>query len=215
MPAIRERALESGVHELGDVELLSLVLGTGTAGNSVERVASALLEAAGGIEGIARLGPHAYSAQPGVGPVKATRIAAALELGRRVLIRSLSEERKVIDCFEAAAAWARPRLAALDHEEVWLLCLDGRSGLKSSTRVAQGGLHGCALTARDVLAPAVKHGAAAILLIHNHPSGDPQPSPDDVEMTRHVAKCADVIGIPLVDHIVVARGGARSILDVG
>ncbi len=211
MPAIRERALKSGVVELGDVELLSLLLGTGSVGCSVERVAQALLEAAGGLEGVARLGPHAFAAQVGVGPVKATRVAAALELGRRALIRSLSEERALIDCFEAAADWARPRLAALDHEEVWLLCLDGRSGLKASVRVAQGGLHGCAHPARDVLAPAVKNAAAAILLIHNHPSGDPEPSPDDVEMTRHVAKCADLIGIPLLDHVVVARGGARSI----
>lgn len=215
MPAIRERALQSGVHDLGDAELLSLLLGTGTAGRSVERVALALLESAGGIEGIGRLGPHAFAVQPGVGPVKAARLAAALELGRRVLLRSLAEQRDVIDCFEAAADWARPRLAALDHEEVWLLCLDGRSGLKASVRVAQGGLHGCALTARDVLAPAVKNGAAAILLVHNHPSGDPQPSQDDVEMTKHVAKCAELIGIPLLDHVVVARGGARSILDVG
>lgn len=215
MPEIRERALQSGVHDLGDAELLSLLLGTGTAGSSVEHVALALLESAGGIEGIGRLGPHAFAVQPGVGPVKAARVAAALELGRRVLLRSLTEQRHVIDSFEAAADWARPRLAALDHEEVWLLCLDGRSGLKASVRVAQGGLHGCALTARDVLAPAVKNGAAAILLIHNHPSGDPQPSQDDVEMTKHVAKCAELIGIPLLDHVVVARGGARSILDVG
>jgi DNA repair protein RadC len=211
--AIRERAMSSGVLELGDAELVTLLLGTGTTGNSVQRVALALLEAAGGLEGIARLGPHAFALQPGVGPVKAARLAAALELGRRVLIRSLSEERQLIDCFEAVADWARPRLAALDHEEVWLLCLDGRSGLKASVRVAQGGLHGCALTARDVLAPAVKNGAAAILLIHNHPSGDPQPSPDDVEMTKHVAKCAELIGIPLLDHVVVARAGARSIMD--
>jgi len=211
--AIRERALESGVHELGDAELLTLLLGTGSSGHSVERVALSLLEASGGIEGIARLGPHAFAVQPGVGPVKAARLAAAMELGRRVVIRSLGERRQLIDCFEAAADWARPRLAALDHEEVWLLCLDGRSGLKSSTRISQGGLHGCALTARDVLSPAVKNGAAAILLIHNHPSGDPQPSPDDVEMTKHVAKCAELIGIPLLDHVVVARGGARSVLD--
>ncbi|HYQ16051.1 MAG TPA: DNA repair protein RadC [Polyangiaceae bacterium] len=213
MPQIRERALESGVQDLGDAELLTLLLGTGSAGHSVERVALALLEAAGGIEGIARLGPHAFAVQPGVGPVKAARLAAALELGRRVLIRSLAEQRQIIDSFEAAADWARPRLAALDHEEVWLLCLDGRSGLKSSTRIAQGGLHGAALTARDVLAPAVKNGAAAILLVHNHPSGDPQPSPDDIDMTRHVAKCAELIGIPLLDHVVVARQGARSIFD--
>lgn len=213
MPAIRERALQSGVQDLGDAELVSLLLGTGTTGSSVEHVALALLEAAGGIEGIARLGPHAFAVHPGVGPVKAARLAAALELGQRVLIRSLAERRQLIDSFEAAADWARPRLAALDHEEVWLLCLDGRSGLKASVRVAQGGLHGCALTARDVLAPAVKNGAAAILLIHNHPSGDPEPSPDDVEMTKHVAKCAELIGIPLLDHVVVARQGARSVLD--
>ena len=211
--AIRERALESGVHDLGDAELLTLLLGTGSSGHNVERVALSLLQASGGIEGIARLGPQAFVGQPGVGPVKAARLAAAMELGRRVLIRSLDERRQIIDCFEAAAEWARPRLAALDHEEVWLLCLDGRSGLKASLRIAQGGLHGCALTARDVLAPAVKNGAAAILLIHNHPSGDPQPSPDDVEMTKHVAKCAELIGIPLLDHVVVARSGARSVLD--
>jgi len=212
MLAIRERALESGVHDLGDAELITLLLGTGSPGHPVERVALSLLEAAGGIEGIARLGPHSFAGQPGVGPVKAARLAAAMELGRRVLIRSLAERRPVIDCFEAAADWARPRLAALDHEEVWLLCLDGRSGLKSSARIAQGGLHGCALTARDVLAPAVKNGAAAILLVHNHPSGDPEPSPDDVEMTKHVAKCSELIGIPLLDHVVVARQGARSVL---
>jgi DNA repair protein RadC len=199
---------------LGDAELLSLLLGTGSAGHPVEQVALALLEAAGGIEGIARLGPHAFALEAGVGPVKAARLAAAMELGRRVVVRSLGEHRRLIDCFEAAADWARPRLAALDHEEVWLLCLDGRSGLKSSTRIAQGGLHGCALTARDVLTPAVKNGAAAILLVHNHPSGDPQPSPDDIEMTKHVAKCAELIGIPLLDHVVVARSGARSVFDM-
>ncbi len=213
MPAIRERALQLGVHDLGDAELLALLLGTGSSGNSVERLAQALLETSGGIEGIARLGPHAFAAERGVGPVKAARIAAAMELGRRVVTRSLAERRQVLDSFEAVADWARPRLAALDYEEVWLLCLDGRSGLKASTRIAQGGLHGCALTARDVLTPAVKNGAAAILLVHNHPSGDPQPSPDDIEMTKHVAKCSELIGIPLLDHVVVARGGARSVFD--
>jgi DNA repair protein RadC len=177
LPEIRERALQSGVAELGDAELLSLLLGTGSAGHPVEHVALSLLEAAGGLEGIARFGPHAFAAQAGVGPVKAARLAAAL-----------------------------------DHEEVWLLCLDGRSGLKATVRVAQGGLHGCALTARDVLAPAVKNAAAAILLVHNHPSGDPRPSPDDVEMTKHVARCADLVGVPLLDHVVVATGGARSVL---
>ncbi|HEY6077439.1 MAG TPA: DNA repair protein RadC [Polyangiaceae bacterium] len=212
MPELRERALQWGVTELSDAELVTLLLGTGGGGHSVEQVALALLEAAGGVEGLARSGPHAFAAQLGIGPAKATRVAAAVELGRRTFLRSLQERRTLIDSFEAAAAWAHPRLAALDHEEVWLLCLDGRSALKSSVRIAQGGLHGCALTARDVLTPAVKNAAAAILLVHNHPSGDPQPSPDDVAMTTHVAKCAELIGIPLLDHVVVARRGARSVL---
>jgi DNA repair protein RadC len=213
LPEIRERALEQGVIELSDAELVALLLGTGSAGRSVAAVAFALLEAAGGVEGLARLGPHAFAAQVGVGPAKAARVAAAIELGRRTFLRSLRERRTLIDSFEAAAAWAHPRLGALDHEEVWLLCLDGRSGLKSCVRIAQGGVHGCALTARDVLAPAVKDAASAILLVHNHPSGDPSPSPDDVAMTAHVAKCAELIGIPLLDHVVVARHGARSVLD--
>lgn len=212
LPEIRERALLSGLGDLGDAELLTLLLGTGGKQQSVEHVAVALLEAAGGVEGIARFGPHALSLLYGIGPAKATRVAAGIELGRRALLRSISEQRHLVDCFEAAADWAMPRLAGLDHEEVWLLCLDGRSGLKSATRVAQGGLHGCALTARDVLGPAVRHGASAILLIHNHPSGDPSPSPDDVEMTRHVARCAELVGIPLLDHVVVARSGAKSVL---
>jgi DNA repair protein RadC len=213
VPEIRERALQSGVTELGDVELVALLLGSGSVGHTVEGLALALLQAVGGVEGLARLGPHAFAAQPGIGPAKAARVAAALELGRRSFLRALQERRVLIDSFEAAAAWAHPLLAALDHEEVWLLCLDGRSALKSSRRIAQGGQHGCALTARDVLAPAVKDAASAILLVHNHPSGDPRPSPDDVAMTSHVAKCAELIGIPLVDHVVVARNGARSVLD--
>jgi DNA repair protein RadC len=121
----------------------------------------------------------------------------------------------VIGSFESVAAWARPRLAWLDHEEVWLLALDGRNGLKSAQRIAQGGLHGCALTPRDVLRPAVRDGASAFVLVHNHPSGDPAPSPEDVEMTRAVAIAADVVGVPLLDHVVIARGGAESLLDLG
>ncbi len=107
--------------------------------------------------------------------------------------------------------WARPRLAALEHEEVWLLSLDGKYGLKSARRIAQGGLHGCALLTRDVLSPALRDGASAIVLVHNHPSGDPTPSPEDIAMTRAVRAAGELVGIPLLDHVVVARSGARSI----
>jgi DNA repair protein RadC len=212
MPDLREHALAFGVQTLADVDLLTLLLGTGSAGESVALSAAALLEGSGGLEGIARLGPHAL-ARRGIGPAKATRIAAAVELGRRALLQLLSEERAVFDCFEQVVRWARPRLGTLEHEEVWLLSLDGKYGLKSARRIAQGGLHGCALLTRDVLSPALRDGASAIVLVHNHPSGDPTPSPEDIAMTRAVRAAGELVGIPLIDHVVVSRSGACSLSD--
>ncbi|HEY3666054.1 MAG TPA: DNA repair protein RadC [Polyangiaceae bacterium] len=210
MPDLREHALAFGVQTLADVDLLALLLGTGSAGESVALSAAALLDVSGGLQGIARLGPHALSRR-GIGPAKATRIAAAVELGRRALLQLLAEERVVLDCFEQVERWARPRLAALEHEEVWLLSLDGKYGLKSARRIAQGGLHGCALLTRDVLSPALRDGASAIVLVHNHPSGDPTPSSEDIAMTRAVRAAGELVGIPLLDHVVVSRGGACAI----
>jgi DNA repair protein RadC len=212
---LRERALHSGTETLGDVDLLAILLGTGTEGESAIALAASLLDSAGGLAGLSRVSPHALAARRGVGPAKATRIAAAIELGKRSALCQLQRTPATIASFAEVVGWARPRLAALEHEEVWLLALDGRNGLKSARRIAQGGLHGCALTPRDVLQPALREGASAILLVHNHPSGDPGPSPEDVQMTRAVASACAVVGVPLLDHVVVARGGASSLLELG
>jgi DNA repair protein RadC len=214
-PDLRERALCLGPEQLADVDLLALVVGTGSEGESARSVAVRLLDSAGSVLGIARLGGHGLAERRGIGPAKAARILAALELGRRAGERGLSERRPVIDSFEAVAAWARPRLALLEHEEVWVLSLDGRNGLRGAHRVAQGGLHGCALLPRDVLRPAIRDGASAIVLLHNHPSGDPAPSAEDIHMTRGLAAAAHVVGLTLLDHVVVARGGAASLRDSG
>lgn len=213
MTDLREQALAFGVHTLADVDLLTLLLGTGSAGESVGLAAAALLEGSGGLAGIARLGPHAL-ARRGIGPAKAARVAAAVELGRRALLQLLSEERVSFDCFESVVRWAQPRLGVLEHEEVWLLSLDGKYGLKSARRIAQGGLHGCALLTRDVLSPALRDGASAIVLVHNHPSGDPSPSPEDIAMTRAVRAAGALVGIPLIDHVVVSRNRACSLSEV-
>jgi DNA repair protein RadC len=212
---LRERALLHGPQCLADAELVALLLGTGTETEPVSSLALALLDRSGGLCGMLQLGPHALAHSRGVGPAKAARLVAAIELGRRAMLRAMAEERTVIGHFDAAVAWARPRLATLEHEEVWLLVLDAKNGLKSARRVAQGGLHGCALTARDVLSPAVRDAASAILLVHNHPSGDPKPSPEDFQMTRTLGKACELIGIPLLDHVIVARGGATSLFELG
>ena len=202
-----------GADSLSDVELAVVVL-AGPDGSAPRAAEIAhLLEETGGLEGVARLGSGGLVSRRLLSPTDASRLAAALELGRRAMLQALSDERQVVGSFESVAAWARPRLAGLEHEEVWLLLLDGANGLKSANRIAQGGLHGCALTPRDVLRPALRDGASAMVLVHNHPSGDPTPSLEDLEMTRAVAVAGDVVGVPLLDHVVVARGGAASLFE--
>jgi DNA repair protein RadC len=212
---VRARALATGIEQLSDADLLSLVLRHRSGEKSALGVAARLLADHGGLAALARLGPYGLAMEWGIGEALGTRLAAAFELGRRASIQALGEERRTVGCFESVVAWARPRLAALEREEVWLLALDGRNGLKSARRIAQGGLHGCALTPRDVLCPALRDAASAIVLVHNHPSGEPGPSSEDIQMTRAVAIACDVVGIPLLDHVIVARGGASSLLELG
>lgn len=210
----RERAILEGIDALGDAELLALLLGTGTARRAVEPFAADLLDMCGGLEGLATMGICALAEHPGMGPAKATRIGAGLELGRRALLRTVAWPRKPLHSSAEVAKWALP-LAGLDHEQLWVLALDGRNGLRAAKRVAQGGLHGCALSARDLLRVVVREAASAFVMVHNHPSGDPSPSEEDIELTRTVARAADTLGTPLVDHVIVAAGGHVSLFDRG
>jgi len=214
-PGPRERALDEGIAVLGDAELMAVVLGTGFTGRPVAEVATGLLEAHGGLEGLARLGAQALAGHPGLGKAKGLRVAAALELGRRVGQRA-ARPRDALHSSDTVAAWFAARIGALDHEEMWVISLDGRNGARGIRRVAQGGLHGCSVAARDLLRAALVDAASAMILVHNHPSGDPTPSPEDLAMTRTVADAASVVGVPLVDHvIVVASGRYSSMLDLG
>ena len=211
----RERAAEAGVEALGDGDLVAMVLGTGRAGESVSVLAAALLDEQGGLAGLARAGLGELASRRGIGPAKGARLAAAMELGRRVAAESMRGVALRLDGARAVDAWARPRLAALDHEELWILALDGRNRLRAARRVAMGGLHGMHVGARDPLRFALREGASAFVLVHNHPSGDPTPSDEDVSFTRAIASAAETIGTPLVDHVVVARGGYASMLELG
>jgi DNA repair protein RadC len=210
----RERALDQGVDRLSDADLVSLLLGTGTAAQPVGLLAATLLERAGGLPGVARLGPAALADCPGLGWAKALRLSAGLELGRRS-VRTALEPRTPLRSSAHVADLLTARIAHLDHEEMWVVSLDGRSAARSARRVAQGGLHGLSVSARDILRVALLDAASAIVLAHNHPSGDPTPSPEDIAMTRAVAEAAEVVGTPLVDHVIISSTGYRSMLDLG
>ena len=211
----RERAVEVGVDALGDAELVALVLGTGCAGLPVNALAAELLEEHGGVAGLARSGLGELIDRPGLGTAKGARLAAAVELGRRaILAASFSAAPRLPDRL-AVEAWARARLSTLDHEELWVLALDGRHGLRAARRVAAGGIHGMHVGARDPLRVVLREAASAFVLVHNHPSGDPAPSDEDLSFTRAVYEAGVVVGVPLLDHVIVARQQATSMLEGG
>jgi len=204
--------ISSPLDALTDDTLLRMLLGQSVR-NAGDGAVERLLEFAGGLQGLANLSTEVIAQQAGIGRARAARLQAAFELGRRRWTVHHAGCR--IDSLEAVVAWARPRLLPLDHEEVWLLCLDGRNTMRSCRRVAQGGLHGCAVTAKDILRPALRDGASAIVLVHNHPSGDPTPSDADVAMTSELDVACAAIGLPLLDHVVVAAEGAASLMELG
>jgi DNA repair protein RadC len=213
--APRERALEEGIGSLGDAELLAVLLGTGLAGRPVALVSAGLLERAGGLAGLARLSPAAIAEHPGLGLAKALRIRAALELGRRAVTRASAPRPDLRDS-RTVAEYLAPRLGVLDHEEVWVLCLDGRNNLRGVRRLAQGGSHTATIGPRDVMRIALSEAATAVILAHNHPSGDALPSEHDLLLTGQVRAAGAVVGIPLVDHLIVTPSGKYcSLLDMG
>ena len=211
----RERAKLQGVEQLGDDDLVAILLGTGGRGRPVSVVASQLLAAAGGLLPLARGGVREeLPAMVGVGEAKRTRLEAAFELGRRVAVRG-SLRPKTLMAPPDVAAWGRAQLGGLGHEEIWVLALDSGHGLLAARRVAQGAIDRCATTSRDILRIVLRAGASGFVLVHNHPGGDPTPSPEDEAVTRTVARVAELAGVTLVDHVIVAADRHTSLYELG
>jgi DNA repair protein RadC len=202
----RTRAFAEGLAALDDFELVSLIVGT--------RGASGVLEGVG-LDALVRAGLGSLVALPGLGPAKAACLGASVELGRRIQQRQAAPRRPLATP-QDVASFVGPQVGHLDHERMWVLSLDGRNGLRGMRCVAQGGRHGLTVTAREILAAALGDGACGFILVHNHPSGSPEPSAADQRMTESVARAADVLGVPLLDHVIVTPSGDYcSMLEAG
>lgn len=210
--APQARLLAVGAHACSDAELVALVLEGGVARGGGLALARELLAAAGGL---ARLGCPGRDATPLAGRGAARRTAvlrAALELGRRAGATPLRPSEPVRD---AAAVYAHVcgRLPQLDREVFLALLLDGRNRLQAEVRVSEGTLTSALVHPREVFAPAVRAGAAAIILVHNHPSGDPTPSAEDAALTERMRQVGEVVGIRVLDHVVVGQGRYVSLAE--
>ena len=211
----RERLYAYGPNALSDADLLSLLLHTGTRDEGVVDLAARILAEVGGPAGLARATPARLTSVRGCGAAKAAEIVAALELGRRCA-RALAADRVQIAGPEDAAALLTPRLAHLEREQSIVLLLDRRHRLLRETTVGVGGVAHAPLEPREVLAAALREpGAAAFIVAHNHPSGDPEPSPEDRAVTRRIADAAAVVGVEYLDHVIVGSRGWVSLRREG
>jgi len=198
----REKLLRHGAAALGDNELLALLIGVGTRGADALAMATAVLAAHDGVQGLARVDPVRLSSEHRLGAARAARIAAALEFGRRTFARPAAARVQIRGPREAAA-YLLPRFGSAEVERCGVLLLDVKHRVLRTCVLTTGTDNASILEPRDVFREAVRGGAAAVVIFHTHPSGDPSPSVDDVSLTRRLKAAGDVIGIDVVDHLVL------------
>jgi DNA repair protein RadC len=207
----RERLWQRGSSSIGDEELLAIILGTGVRARPALSIAAELVRASGGVVAVSRASPRELAQVTGVGIERAVRVAAAFELGRRAV--EAEQRREVLGAPEDVHRIVGPRLAGLQQEVFLVIGVDIRNGLLDIVEVARGTVHGVEVHPREVFRPLVRMAAAGGVLVHNHPSGDPTPSPEDVALTRRLRAVGELLGIPIVDHVVVGDRGYRSVAE--
>jgi DNA repair protein RadC len=210
----REKMAQFGPDALSTAELLAILLRVGSKGESAVRMAERLLSAFGGLVELARAGIPQLADQKGLGLAKAAQLKAAFELGKRVAAAQ-SGFRPTIRSAEAAAALVMEELRYLQQECLLGIFLDTKSQLICRRQLTLGTLSGSPAHPREIFREAVTQGAASIILCHNHPSGDPTPSADDITLTTRLVKAGELMGVPVVDHIIIGNGRHVSLKDAG
>ena len=212
--APREKLRLLGSEALADRDLLALVLGGAGRRQSVFGLADRLLEGAGSFQGLAGLSLAELAAQPGLGLARAARLRALVEICRRMAIGQLRPGRSL---HTAAMVYElmRGRLVGENRERVHVLLLDARRRLLGERCVSIGSLMGSLVHPREVFRAAIRRSAASLILVHNHPSGDPTPSAEDHQVTVRIHEAGLLVGIRLLDHVVVAHEGFRSFREEG
>jgi DNA repair protein RadC len=202
----RERLYHKGPESLADAELLAIQLGTGLAGCSAMDMARELLGRYGSLSGLAGRGIAELAAVRGVGPVKAVRLAAAfeIEITRRLRSRN-GQGRVVLGSPEQVFARYGPLMEDLKKEVFRVALLDAQNGLLRDVVISEGTLSASLVHPREVFKPAILESAASIILLHNHPSGDPTPSREDLRLTRQLVECADLLDLRIHDHVIIGH----------
>ncbi|HEX9676292.1 MAG TPA: DNA repair protein RadC [Anaerolineales bacterium] len=210
----RERLAAAGAQALSNPELIAILLGSGRPGVNAVRLAEELLRVADGLRGLHRMPIEEVQRLHGIGPAKAARLQAAVELGRRLAAAS-PEERPIIQSPQEAADLVQYEMGALEQEQLRVLMLDTRNRLIGIREVYHGSLNSSLIRVGEVFRDAVRSNAASIIVVHNHPSGDPAPSPEDVAVTRAMVEAGRLLDIQVLDHLVIGKSAHVSLKTRG
>ena len=217
-PGAGDRPLEKlarlGASGLGDNELLAALIGTGTVGADALDLANELLGACGDLHGLQRAGREELLRVRGMGEARVARVMAAMELGRRALVRRAGERFQVLGP-RTAADYLMPEYGARPIEQFGALLLDTKHRVLRCALLSTGSQDATSVQPRDVFRHALLASATAVLLFHNHPSGDPHPSPEDVELTLRLRAAGDLVGVTVVDHVILGDGRYYSLKETG
>lgn len=210
----RERLASLGPQALTNAELIAILLRVGVRGENAVTVGQRLLNKFGGLTGLHRAPFAELKKQHGVGDAKAAQIKAAIELGRRLTLES-PEERPAINSPADAAALVSYEMAALEQEHLRVILLDRRNRVLETVEVYKGSVNSSQLRVGEVFKDAIRKNASAVIVIHNHPSGDPTPSPEDVAVTRAITQAGKLLDVEVLDHLVIGQGKWVSLKERG
>lgn len=210
----REKLERSGVVALGDNELLAVLIGHGGGGSTVARSANDVLVLAGGVHGLPMLRRAQLERVTGIGPAQASRILAGVELGRRTLTEPESARPQFLSVRDLCA-FLLPRYGACQVERCGVLLLDTKYRLMAARLMSVGAADGSLANPREVFREALLAAAPVVVVFHNHPSGDPAPSPDDIGLTLRLKRAGAVVGVTLLDHVILAGTRYCSMREAG
>ncbi len=210
----RERLLHVGASAVSTAELIAIILRVGVGGENVVRVAQRLLAKFGGLGGLARASAAELCAEKGLAEAKTAQLKAAFELGRRLLVESPSE-RPTITSPSDAANLLVSEMSLLEQESMRVILLDTRNRVQAIQTVYQGSLNTTMVRVGELFREAVRANCAAIIVAHNHPSGDPSPSPEDVAITKDIVAAGKLLSIEVLDHLVIGQQRFISLKERG
>ena len=210
----RERLASLGPQALTNAELIAILLRVGVTGENAVQVGQRLLQKFGGLGGLHRVPIEELINQHGIGEAKAAQIKAAIELGRRLTLEA-PEERPTINSPADAAALVQYEMSALEQEHLRVLLMDTRNHVLDISEIYRGSVNTSQVRVGEVFKAAIRRNATAIIVVHNHPSGDPTPSPDDVAVTRAFVQAGKLVDVDVLDHLIIGRGKFVSMKERG